>query len=692
MTQGKFIRCTLSISISLICNFVYADDHVLDTLSFKSQSRYIANTNTVASKLPVTLKETPQSVSVLTEQRIADQHLTSVEGALEQVTGLTVIPNDSTQSQYRTRGYALNSSIDGIPSYNSLSGNQQFDLALYEQIEVLRGASGILTGTGNLGGTVNFVTKKPKNVPEISGSLNYGSWNNKRATIDISQPITDKLNGRIVAVGQEKDFYTDQTHQKKGLLYGVLEYKPTESDSFVISNALQATKTDAPSFGLPATQTGELLSVKRATNATPDWAYSNSIMNDTIFGYEHLFSTGWKLNTRIRYYTNTERSLDSYVTSAVDTNTWLVNYAPLENNKYNYIRKAIDLYLSGTFDLFNHEHQMVIGYNYDSLNYKNWWSDDGKTHQDIDLFTHQLTQPDLDYDRASEKQTTQTGLYSQFRFKLAEPMTLVLGGRVSDYKNKSRDIAPSTRTNWKTQGAENGEFTPYAGLLYNITPQLTVYGSYSNIFVPQTALDIQGNVLAPRQGNQYEIGAKHSFINDRLNASVALFRLNDENRPMNDPNDPKASIASGKVQSQGIETELVGSLQENWNISLGYTYATNKYLKDSRNQGLTMSTAEPKHSLKLWNMYTLESGLKLGLGANAVSEYYGSRGTQLTRKQGGYMLLNAVVSYPINPNITVSLVGNNLTDKTYYKSIGTNSVYNIYGDPRNFMLSFDFKH
>ncbi|WP_269914604.1 TonB-dependent siderophore receptor [Acinetobacter sp. HY1485] len=692
MTQNKFIRCALSISILLICNFVHADDHVLDTLSFKSQNRYIANTNTVASKLPVILKETPQSVSVLTEQRIEDQHLTSVEDALEQVAGLTVIPNDSTQSQYKTRGYALNSSVDGIPSYNSLSGNQQFDLALYQQIEILRGASGILTGTGNLGGTVNFVTKKPKDAPEILSNLSYGSWNNKRATIDISQPITDKINGRMVAVGQDKDFDTDQTHQKKGLLYGVLEYRPTDSDSFLISNALQTTKTDSPSFGLPASKTGKLLNIKRATNATPDWAYSNSTMNDTVLGYEHLFNTRWKLNTRVRYYTRTEHALDSYVTSAVDTNTGLVSYAPLENNKYHYTRKAVDLYLSGSFDLFNHEHQMVIGYNYDNLSYKNWWADDGTTYQNIDLFTHQLKQPNLDYDNASQKKTTQTGLYSQIRFKLTDPMTLVLGGRVSNYKNKSRDIAPSTVTNWKTQGEEDGEFTPYAGLLYNITPQLTVYGSYSNIFVPQTALDIQGNVLAPRQGNQYEIGAKHSFINDHLNTSIALFRLNDENRPMSDPSDPKAYIASGKVQSEGIETELVGSLKDNWNISLGYTYATNTYLKDSRNQGLTMSTAEPKHSFKLWNMYTLENGLKLGLGATAVSEYYGSRGTQLTRKQGGYVLINTVVSYPINPNITVSLVGNNLTDKRYYSSVGTNSVYNIYGDPRNFMLSFNFKH
>lgn len=663
---------------------------------------YIPSKTTIASKLPVELKDIPQSVSVVTRQRIEDQNLTSLEDALRTVTGVTVIPNDSSQSQYRARGYSLNAAIDGIPVVSGLSGAEQFDLAVYDRVEVLRGAAGLLSGSGDPGGTVNVVTKKPLSKFAVSGAVSGGSWDNYRGEIDITGPLNaDKsLRGRFVGVAQDKDFFYDKTHQRKFVGYGVLEYDLTDQTTLSLTHSAQKNDTDASYYGLPANKvTGALLDIDRSVNPTPNWANSGSTTNESVFAIEHRLANGWTATAKARYLKREFDYIDTYAWSGVDPETWTLEYARAWDENYQYKRKALDFYVGGPFQLFDREHNFLIGYNYDYYTVDNTWGSTTDRYPNVSLFNPEaIAKPSIPHTSGAADKTVQSGLYTQARLKVIDPLTLVLGGRVSDYKTSSRAIAPSALTDWETGTKETGEFTPYAGIVYEINPKISVYGSYSDIFIPQSVKTFSGETLKPRVGEQFEIGVKGAFFEDKLNASIAAFKLNDVNRSFRDPDRPNETvyIAAGEVESKGIEAEISGSPLPNWNLTAGYTYFTNKFLTHASLEGKPISTAEPENSFKLWSHYGITdgtlAGLKLGVGVNAVSDYAGSRGTQLDRKQGGYTLIGAAASYPVNKNLTIALNAENLTDKKYYASTGGTNTYNIYGSPRNFTLSLRFKY
>ncbi len=653
---------------------------------------YTTDRTTVATKLPVALKDIPQSVSVITRQRIEDQHLVTLDDALRQVNGVTVIPNDSSQSQFRSRGYGLNLSVDGVPSTGGLSGAEQFDLAIYDRVEVLRGPAGILNGSGDLGGTVNVVRKKPRNQFALNGTLSSGQWDNQRSEIDITGPLNENksLRGRFVGVIQDRDFFYDKTHQEKEVGYGVLEYDLTLDTTLSLAHAAQNSEVDASYSGLPAFTDGTLLDVSRRTNPTPEWTRTYARTQETVLGLEQRFANGWSATAKLRRLQQDYGFKDTFAWTGVNPQTWTLNYARPRDYDYEYQRRAVDTYVSGPVEWFGREHELLLGYNYDEYDSRYSGGRGSSIISGVNLFDPDIPEPSIKATSGGQTNIEQSGVYGQSRLRLLDPLTLVLGGRASDYSVKTRARAPSTATDWEEGESSKGHFTPYAGLVYELTPELSLYSSYSDIFIPSDDKKADGSTLEPRIGSQYEFGIKGSFFDGALNASLASFRINDENRPMTDPYNPDFSIASGEVESKGWEAEVSGSPLAGLDLSVGYTHLTTRYLEDDSKTGI-FSSAEPKHSLKLWSHYCFDhgvlDGLSLGGGVNAVSSYAGSRGTSLLRQQSGYALVSAVASYALSENLTLALNGENLTDRKYYASLGGLNTYNTYGDPRNFTLS-----
>ncbi|TBV10747.1 TonB-dependent siderophore receptor [Stutzerimonas kirkiae] len=662
---------------------------------------YVAKKTTIASKLPLAPKEIPQSVSVITRQRIEDQNLNTLEDALRQAPGVTVIPNDTVQSQFLSRGYGLNVSIDGVPSTNGLSGAEQFDLAVYDRVEVLRGPAGVLQGSGDLGGTVNVVTKKPREQFGLNGSVSAGSWDNYRGELDITGPLNadGSLRGRFVGVGQDRDFFYDRTHQRKWVGYGVLEFDLNDDLTLSLTHINQDNDTDVPFFGLPVSApggtAGRLLDVSRSTNHLADWSYNRSRTKETVLAAEQRFANDWSLTTKLRYLTLDSSWKDAVPRgTGVNTDDYTFEYRFLRDYDGVYRRRAADIYASGPFQLFGREHRALIGYNYED--YRDRYSMVNRTTTSatgIDLFNPVFAEPDLPHTSGFESRTEQSGLYGQTRLRLLDPLTLVLGGRLSDYEYKSRNRAPSTPSDWSNGEDASDEFTPYGGLVYELTRHVSLYTSYSDIFIPQDYQKADGGTLDPRVGKQYEIGIKTSWLDDTLSASLATFRIRDENRPMEDPNDDLYYIAAGEVESRGWELEVTGRPLPGWDISAGYTRLKTRYLSDDDNAGL-FSHASPKHSFKLWSHYRFQDGLLKGLalgGGLAATSSYGSDRYASDREQSGYALVSAAASYELNEHLTLALNGENLTDRKYYASLG-NNTYNTYGDPRNFTLSLRLKY
>ncbi|MGP1615213.1 MAG: TonB-dependent siderophore receptor, partial [Pollutimonas bauzanensis] len=198
-----------------------------------------------------------------------------------------------------------------------------------------------------------------------------------------------------------------------------------------------------------------------------------------------------------------------------------------------------------------------------------------------------------------------------------------------------------------------------------------------------------GSVLKPREGRQTELGIKSEFLGGRLQASAAIFDLRDRNRAYADG--AGFFVNAGEVQSRGWEVEVSGRPAPGYEIQAGYTRLETKYLKDAGNEGLPSSTWEPRHTARLWGVRKFADGalkgLGLGLGVHIASENKSGNGSLAMRRQGGYAVVNALVSYKLNNHATVQLNANNLFDRTYYTRLGGLNTYNSYGEPRNFMLT-----
>ncbi|WP_437881221.1 TonB-dependent siderophore receptor [Pseudomonas sp. LRF_L74] len=692
----------LALSICLLPSVGHAEnvelpDTLIETASDKS---YKAEKASVAGKTEQSPKDIPQSISVLTRRQMDDQGLVNMSDALQQITGVNVIANDTLSHQYYARGYALGVMYDGIPSYNGMTPSHQFDLALYERIEVLRGPAGLMRGVGEPGGTVNLVKKKPLDHFALSWKTGAGSWDNYRAEGDIGGPLTPdgRLRGRLVMARQDQRYFYDHTDSEKWVAMAALDYDLTDSTLLSVSYSQQNQDVDAPWSGLPASSVADagghyrLLDVSRSTFNVPSWGVMGYDSRELAASIEHRFTSDWTAKLALNSRKQNLYYKYAYTSSGLDPVTQRLSYSSFRGD-YDYTRNGIDLYASGPFSLWGRTHHLTLGANSERYN-SDGRSGRGPSYSNI-LFADagSLSEPVIAYTSGSESETTQHGVYGQLRLSLADPLTLVLGGRTSHFENKSRSVSPSTQTAWSKGAEAAGEFTPYAGLVYEATPNVTLYSSYSDIFVPQTQLKADGGVLDPRVGRQYEIGGKTSWLNDRLAVSLAWFDLQDENRAYADPAYPTQNfyLNAGKVQSRGWEMEVSGSPIDGLELIAGYTRLTTRYLKDRSNAGKTFSIQTPRHQFKLWSNYSFSQGsldgLSLGLGLLANSAAQSSRGWRDEVVNSGYAVLNGRIGYRIDEHYSLSLLANNLLDRKYYASVGTPNIYNFYGEPRNFMLT-----
>jgi outer-membrane receptor for ferric coprogen and ferric-rhodotorulic acid len=661
---------------------------------------YTSPAVTVSGKTPLALKEIPNSVSVLTRQQMDDMNLVTTWDAFTQITGVQAVANDSMQGQYYARGSSLNVQYDGVPSLYPLNGNQQFDLAIYDRVEVQRGPSGVLQGSGSFGGTVNLVKKRPTDTFAASVLTTVGSWNNKRVEADISGPLNEdkSVRGRFVASALDKEWFVNRYTDKKQLVYGVLEADLTRDTTARVSLARQHDASPGYS-GLPTYTNGQLLSVDRSFNPSPAWNRSTWDITELSADLEHRFDNQWVGKARVSRREADYYLKDGYLRSGIDPVTNTGNYTRREMD-YSYGSNDLDVNLSGPFSWLGRQHSLLLGANYSSYNSTGQLvnrNQDATLDVSNVLFTDPPAVPEafVAYKSGSEDLTTQKGVYGQARLSVTDPLTLVLGGRFSDYSNKSRSVAPSVPTAW-TQGAkESSQFTPYAGVVYDLNDKQSLYASYADIFVPQTVKKADGSVLDPRVGKQLELGVKGEYFDGKLNTLLAVFDIKEVNRSYSDPANPGFYLPLGEVQSNGWEAEVSGSPLPGLNLSAGYTYLNTRQAVTSTaaSVGQPISYWYPVHTLKLWSHYRFGAGalagFHVGFGMNGQSKTASgtSTSTVAAREQGAYAVYAAQVGYQFSKKLSATFTVNNLFDKTYFTRVQGTNTYMSYGEPRNVMLA-----
>ncbi|WP_236591742.1 TonB-dependent siderophore receptor [Paraburkholderia metrosideri] len=652
---------------------------------------YTSKDATVASKTPQSLKETPNSVSVLTRQRMNDQNITTIQEALRYVTGVTSVDYGDGTAYFRARGSQLGIQFDGVSIVSGLQYLLQFDLAMYDRVEVLRGAAGALDGIGEPGGVVNLVRKRPQDQFHISTETQVGTFGSVRQMVDVTGPLNQDgtVRGRAVLVGSDGLQSVDKTRDKEVMAYGAIDWDITPRTTLSLSGGYQVSPISGLDYGvggvLNSDQTALVgrLPTSYSQNFSPSWNYSYTSIQEVNGNLVHRFEDGWKSSTTLFYRHMLSKADYAYSGPGVTADGLAYYGDQSQRNTYNWF--GADTNVSGPIQLFGQTHTLTFGANYSvmsstaesgfmSLN----GPYDGGAYSVFD--PNAVPSVNVPFTFGTNERTVQYGIYGQARIHLAKPLTLVLGGRVAFLQDRTQSTLPSV-SDWTTNAQINHRFLPSAALLWDIVPSLTAYANYSRFLDAQTDTTYSGVGLPPRTGEQYEVGLKGSFLGGRLNTTTALFRINDDNRAVDDPDHQYYYIAAGKARDQGVELEVTGQPMPDWNVYAGYTYLNETFENDTPN--LTDGT-DPRHLFKLWTNYRFSQGPLRGvsIGGGMLAQTRVSRGVE----QGAYAIFNAQVGYRFNKHVEASLQLNNIFNRGYYIR-PPGSFYSVFGDRRNAMLT-----
>lgn len=672
---------------------------------------YTARAVEVGGKTARTLKEIPHSVTVMTAQRLRDQVITTTEDALRQATGVTVTDGlGYPLESFFARGFELGVQSDGgAPGVSNFWYNTGLpDAAVLDHIEILRGSDGLFAGRGEPGGTVNMVRKRPLDHNEVSVDLLAGSWDRYRGSVDVTGPIGwgERLRGRAVAAFEDRAFFYKPSKMNKQVFYGILEADLTRNTLLTFGGSYEKRHTDGVYAGTPRYVTGEDLGISRDECLCTDWSYQSYKTSELFLRLEQTIGDDWTLKINL---TRQRQLYDYEVGYPLGTVNPVTLAGPLllgSRTDVSNRSKLADATINGHFMAIGLKHELVAG-----INYQDMFSDG----TGVSLYAVRPAVDVFNFDPAGFPRPStpatyiplqpfggqkQFGAYATLRSHITDSLRLTAGIRLSNYEYNyaARGLASD-------RYKDNGVWTPYGAVSFDVSKSITLYGSYASIYISQGGnLTATGDQLPPVRGNTIELGTKGSWLDGRLNASLAVYRIDRRNASQLDFSSPTIPgccyVASGDIRAQGIDAEIVGEILPGWEISLGYTYNENKYRSGyGASNGTAYFPRTPRHMLKLWTMARMPgrwSDIRIGGGINAQSKTYvagsasvidasgnitGTTPYQFT--QDAYAVVSLKGEYRIADHWTASLNVNNVFDTTYYRTVGTSTGRNYYGEPRN---------
>ncbi len=669
-----------------------------------SLNSYTVKETNSSTKLDLSLKETPQSISVITQKQIEDQNLQDINDVLLQTPGVTVTQMGQKTSGFNTyyaRGLQItNVQRDGVPTSIKSFGTTELmgveNSALYERVEVTRGSTGLTNGSGNPSASINYVRKKPTKDFQGNAKVSYGSWDTYKGLLDISGGLNENksIRGKFVASYGEGDNQQDRYHQDNSLVYGALDFDLSDNTLLTTSLSYQKVKANdvAVHHFISVDKKGNKQNIfGRHDNPAADWTYTDTEKTNLSLGVEHYFNDDWKTVANYAFSKSKANRLVGLSRTVVNTTTGNIEGMALRAENSPDVH-SIDLYTTGNIKAFNKDHKLSFGVNGYSLN-----SDDPNFSVKFpSTGTANITVPYKGWNGKVEKpiitengrnkvDEKEIGAFAALNIELSDPLHFIVGARVTNFE-RVNNKGKSTEQTQK----HNAEFIPYTGLIYDINENFTTYTSYTSIFNPtSTRKDTSGNYLDPEKGNTTEFGLKSEFYDGKLNSSIAYFITKQDNLPVKtDPleftpegDDAYKTVNGAKIK--GWDLTIGGEILPNWNMSGGYTYTDAKKDGERLNSGFV-----PKQTFKLftsykYNKFTLGGGVNWQSEINVVNKY----NTNKTIQQKAYTVANAMAKYEVKKDFDVILNVNNLFDKTYQYYPGEGG----YGDERNYTLSLNYK-
>lgn len=682
------------------------------SMTTEGSGRYGTDATNTATRMVLSPKETPQSVSVISREQMDNFNLDSVAEVMQRTPGVTVNAQDTERLQFFARGFEITNFLyDGMPSTRIDTLGKQAALSdtfIYDRIEVLRGASGLLNGIGNPSATINLVRKKPTR--EFSGQVGaeVNTWNGYRGELDVGGPLgSDRVRGRFVAAYEEGESFLDHYENEKQVFYGVVEADITDNTLLTLGmDTMDYDPMGSTWGGIPLFfSDGGIADLDHDLNPATEWSSWAQDARTTFVNLEHLFDNGWYGKFA---YTNQENNYDAQLGSAgggqlnrdgSGKTLWSGRYVEDKT------QDTFDLYANGPYQLFGRQHELVVGASYsDAERDYTGQSPVGLNTTVPNLFTWdgKVAKPAWgDINTLEEQTTEQSSVYATTRLKPTDSLAVIAGAQVVDWKYHIEGF--SWLGNLDQSEEHNGEVVPYLGVVYDLTDRHAVYASYTSIFKPQTTRDINNNTLDPEEGDSYEAGFKSEFNDGRLNTTIAVFRVEQDNlavatgQYISNPNVPGGNIpvyeSVDGAETNGFELEVAGEILPRWQVQAGFTHRITEDPDEDE-----VNTTSPEDMVRLSTQYgftgTLD-GLTLGTALSWQNKTYAfvdrpGHSGKFKFVQDAYTLVDLMARYDVTDDLTVAANVTNLTDEKYYNNLG---FYNggYYGDGRKASLSMNYR-
>lgn len=642
-----------------------------------------------ATGLVLTQKDTPQSTSAITDAQMKDRNITTIGKVMEAATGITVQAYESDRINYYSRGFQIDAyQYDGVPVPRDgvwQFGDNNPDMALYDHVEIVRGATGLMQGAGEPGASINFIRKRPLAFGQNEITVSAAAPKGGRVELDLSRPLNEAgtVRGRLIGVLDERDGFLDRYEKKKQILFGALDIDLGPDTLLSMGVSHQKTKADGVTWGglAPFYADGELIDWPWGSSLGTDWTYVDTERTEVFTSLEHVFSNGW---TGRLVFTHVKNDMDAqlaWISGEPDRETGegMSGYGTRYDGGYE--QNNLNAILNGSFEAFGREHQFVFGAMASKGEGTYYGYGSGETFNvnifDLDgKYPVPLLSDSATYVSASEAR--QYALYGTGQFNLSDRLSVLAGARINWWEGEEGSGGPATAS-YKF----SGEITPYLGFTYDIDPTYTAYGSVSSIYKPSLVQDINRNYLDPTYGYNYELGVKADLMDGRLFASAAIFQteqkdvakyvkyIEDENRSVYESIDG--------TTTRGFELEAAGAISDRLEVSAGYTF---RLSKDDDDQELYVD--QPRHTLKLAANYDLTERLSIGgamrwqSGTDSIEVSYSDTNAPSVH-QGSYAVADLSASYDVNDDTSLTLTVNNVLRKKYYATTGFYDTV-VYGE------------
>lgn len=524
---------------------------------------------------------------------------------------------------------------------------------------------------------------------------------------DVSTPLNTSgtVRARVVGEATRGDSWVEFLKNKSHTVYATVSADLTPATLLAAGYGYQDLDASGVMWGsLPywyrdGTRTGW----DRAKTTAADWTRWPSTYANGFVTLEHRFDNGWQARAS---YNHGDRRGDSrllYLSGMPDRSSGvgMSDFAGSYSTRTK--QQDIGLHVGGPFVLAGRKHEAAFGATRmkQSFHSDNRAADFGAVSSAVGDFNawDGAAYPEPRWGAPTfyeGSDTTQDAWYGVARLSLADPLKLILGARVTDYKKEGRGL-------WTAAYAirHEREVTPYAGLVFDIDERYSAYASYTDIFQPQNLKDVNGDLLAPVIGRNVEAGVKGAFFDGRLNGSLALFQVRQDGlgqeagmivRPGATIPEAWYRVADGAT-SKGVEFDLSGRLAPGWNASAGYTQFR---ARDAA--GAEVNSIYPRRLLRVFTTYRLPGAwerLTVGGGVNWEGRTHtrdplAPSTTDGVIEQEAFALVNLMARYDFDRQLSAQLNLSNVLDKTHVGMFAAYGGIN-YGAPRSASLTLRYR-